>query len=379
VTARPRLLILSFSPIVGDARVLKQVVHFQKDYDVTTCGYGNAPEGVIRHIRIPDDQPQNNLYPRFLALRLFERVYWRTSAVAWCKSHLEPGDWDVILANDVETVPLALTLEPAHGVHADLHEYSPRLRTENPGWMRWISPYYRWMCRKHVSRASSWSTVGGGLARQYLKEYGFEPLVVTNAAPYWDLPETAVATPLRMVHSGAGLQNRELEIMLEAVAIAKSKPTFDLYLTANHPAYIIKLRERAAEIGRVTVHDPVPYSELIQTLNNYDVGLFVLPPVNFSYEWALPNKIFDFIQARLAIVVGPSPEMAAIVREYELGIVARDFSVQALADAIDELTAESVTRFKKASASTAAVLDSESQVAVWDRAIADLVGQRASA
>ncbi|MET1016756.1 MAG: glycosyltransferase [Leifsonia flava] len=371
---RPRLLILSFSPIVGDARVLKQVMHFQNDYDVTTCGYGDAPAGVSRHIQIPDDKPQNDLYPRFLALRLFERVYWRTSAVAWCKAALEPGQWDVILANDVETVPLALTLGAAHGVHADLHEYSPRLRTENPGWMRWIAPYYRWMCRKHVSKASSWSTVSAGLARQYLKEYGFEPIVVTNAAPYWDLPETPVETPLRLVHSGAGLQNRELEIMIEAVAIAKSRPTLDLYLTANHPAYIVKLRERAAEIGRVTVHDPVPYSDLIQTLNNYDVGVFVLPPVNFSYTWALPNKIFDFIQARLAIVVGPSPEMASIVEEHGLGIVAKDFSIQALADAIDALTPESVAAFKKASSATAEVLNADSQIALWDRAIADLVG-----
>ncbi|MEK8228005.1 hypothetical protein NKG05_20820 [Oerskovia sp. M15] len=42
---RPRLLILSFSPIVNDARVLKQVEEFREDYEVTTCGYGEAPAG----------------------------------------------------------------------------------------------------------------------------------------------------------------------------------------------------------------------------------------------------------------------------------------------------------------------------------------------
>ncbi|MBG6239549.1 hypothetical protein IWX78_002536 [Mycetocola sp. CAN_C7] len=370
----PKLLILSFSPIAGDARVLKQVRHFVERYEVTTCGYGEAPDGVARHIRIPDDKPQNDFFPPTLALRVFASTYWRTSAVAWCRDNLGPGEWDVILANDVETVPLALTLSAPHGVHADLHEYSPKLRTENPKWMRWLSPYYRWLCRRHVSRASSWTTVGQGLATQYQQDFGFLPGVVTNAAPYWELPAAEVATPLRLVHSGAGLRNRKLDIMLEALALTRNEFTLDLYLTANDPPYIEELRSRAAELGGITVHDAVPYDELIQTLNRFDVGVFVLPPVNFSYRWALPNKIFDFIQARLAIVVGPSPEMASIVSKHALGLVADDFTAASLADALDALTVESVAMFKAASAVTAGDLNADSQVAIWDRAIADLLG-----
>lgn len=376
MTERPRLLILSFSPIEGDARVLKQVTLFAEQYDVTTCGYGAAPEGVTRHIRIPDDQPQNDLYPRFLALRLYERVYWRTSAVAWCRRELQPGSWDVVLANDFETVPLALSLEAPAGVHADLHEYTPKLRSENKGWMRWLSPYYRWMARKYVRHVSSSTTVGAGLARQYAADFGFSPGVVKNATPEWALTPSTPADRIRLVHSGAGLRNRHLDIMLEAVALCTTRPTLDLYLTPNHPDFIVQLRKRAAELDGVTVHDPVSYSELIPTLNAFDVGVFVLPPVNFSYEWALPNKIFDYVQARLGIVVGPSPEMASIVRDYELGVVTRDFTAQALADAIDALTPEATARFKAASDTAASTLNAAAEVQVWDAAIAALLAAR---
>lgn len=375
MTERPTLLILSFSPIEGDARVLKQVSLFSGQYEVTTCGYGEAPAGVAHHIRIPDDEPQNDLYPRFLALRLYDRVYWRTSAVAWCRTQLVPGTWDVIMANDFETVPLALSLEAPFGVHADLHEYTPKLRTENKGWMRWISPYYRWMARRYVRRVNSSTTVGAGLARQYGKDFGFTPGVVTNAAPEWPLTPSEPTDRLRLVHSGAGLRNRHLEIMLDAVALSTSKPSLDLYLTPNHPAFIVELRERAARLDNVTVHDPVPYAQLIPTLNAFDVGVFVLPPVNFSYEWALPNKIFDYIQARLGIIVGPSPEMAHIVREHGLGIVTEDFSAQSLADAIDRLAPEQTARYKSASDAIAPTLNSDSEVKVWNCAIASLLAQ----
>ena len=53
--------------------------------------------------------------------------------------------------------------------------------------------------------------------------------------------------------------------------------------------------------------------EIVDTIAEYDIGLFILSPINFNYYHALPNKLFEFIQARLAIAVSPSPEMARIV------------------------------------------------------------------
>lgn len=281
----------------------------------------------------------------------------------------------MVLANDVDTVPLALSLRPRLGVHADIHEYAPLLHSENRAWMRWIAPYFRWLCRKYVSRATSWTTVSGGLAKRYKSDFGFEPLVATNAAPEWPGFPTPTATPLRLVHSGAGLTNRALEVMIQAVALAKNDFNLDLYLTANHPAYIVELRRLAAEIDGVTVHDPVPYRELPAILNTFDVGVFVLPPVNFSYEWALPNKLYDFIQARLAIVVGPSPEMESIVRDHNLGLVTKDFSAQALADALDSLTPESVDAYKRSAHAAASELTAASGIQVWDDAITALAAE----
>ena len=53
--------------------------------------------------------------------------------------------------------------------------------------------------------------------------------------------------------------------------------------------------------------------ELPRMANDYDVGLYLLPPTNFNQRYALPNKFFEFIQGRLAIAIGPSPEMAKLV------------------------------------------------------------------
>lgn len=372
---RPRLLILSFSPIVSDARVLKQVRLFQDDYAVTTCGYGPAPDGVAEHIRIPDELVYW-AYPKVALLtRRFSAAYWANPVVAHLAGRLPRGGWDVVLADDIDTVPLALSLDAAGGVHADLHEYAPRLKEDVPRWRLFVAPFMRWLCREHVSRAQSVTTVGEGIAAEYAREFGIHAEVVTNAAPYADLSPRPTGDPIRLVHTGAGRGDRHLELMVEAVRAVSRPVTLDFYLTPNDPAYLAGLAEQIASDDRVRLHPPVPYADLPRTLNEYDCGVFVLPPTNFNYRWALPNKLFDFVQARLGVIIGPSPEMAAIVERHDLGLVTLDFSAQSLTAALETLTSADVDGFKAAAHASAHELSSQHQVVGWRRAIDALAAQ----
>jgi hypothetical protein len=375
--SRPSLLVLSFSDIRGDARVLKQVREFTSDYDVTTCGYGEAPDGVVEHLRIPSDAPSWRFDRVALVLRRFERAYRGNRAVVEAERLLGGRVFDVVLANDLDTVPLAIGLHPRGGVHADLHEYTPRQRYEDLRWRVFFAPLMAWLVRTYVRRADSVTTVGEGVAAEYERVFGVRAGVATNAAPYVRSAPTPVGEPIRLVHSGAGLRNRNITLMLDAVDRVARPVTLDLYLTENDPGLIAELRDRQSD--RVRLHAPVPYSELIRTLSEYDVGVFVLPPINFNYRWALPNKLFDFVQARLGIIVGPSPEMARVVERHGLGAVADGFSADDLAREIEALTPERVAEWKAASDRAAVELSSETQVRVWRDAVDALAARAASA
>lgn len=373
---RPSLLVLSFSEIRSDARVLKQVREFTRDYEVTTCGYGEAPDGVTEHLRIPADAPSWRFDRVALVLRRFERAYRGNRAVIEADRLLAGRVFDVVLANDLDTVPLAVGLRPRGGVHADLHEYTPRQRYEDLRWRLFFAPLMAWLVRTYVRRADSVTTVGEGVAAEYERVFGVRCAVATNAAPYVDATPTPVAEPIRLVHSGAGLRNRSITLMIDAVERASRPVTLDLYLTENDPGLLAEIRERQS--GRVRLHEPVPYSELIRTLAGYDVGVFVLPPINFNYRWALPNKLFDFVQARLGVIVGPSPEMARLVRRHGLGAVSAGFTADDLAREIDALTTERVAEWKAAADRAAPELSSEAQVRVWSDAIGALAARAAS-
>ena len=79
------------------------------------------------------------------------------------------------------------------------------------------------------------------------------------------------------MHSGACLRNRNLMAYIEAVVLVRSSVTLDFYLTKNDPGYLDELTAAAAEVPGVTMHEPVPYDELLQTLRASDVGVQCCP------------------------------------------------------------------------------------------------------
>jgi hypothetical protein len=72
-------------------------------------------------------------------------------------------------------------------------------------------------------------------------------------------------------------------------------------------------------------------------------------PTTFNLLNCLPNKFFEFVQARLAIAIGPSPDMAELVHHYGLGVVASEFSITGMVDTLKSFTAEQINKAKRAS------------------------------
>lgn len=359
-----KILVISFSTIVRDPRVMRQIRALDTRWPVTVAGFGEtAPDGVdyISLHKSASAWWQKIYWAMILLMRFFEGYYWRQPAVRALLNKIEGEKYSLIIANDLSSLPVALHLARGARVVVDLHEYSPLEFDDDWRWRLLFGRYAKYLCARYLSQVDASVTVADGIAEEYARNYKIDPIVVLNAPGYVELtPSAGSGSVIKLVHHGAAIRSRRLELMIDAMAYVSENFCLDLMLVPTDPIYMKFLRDRAAGNARVQFVDPVPMLKIAQSINSYDAGLYLLPPDNFNHEHALPNKFFEFVQARLAVVIGPSVEMKAIVHRYCLGVVADSFLVKDFALAINSLTREKVIQYKNNSNLAAKALSFES-------------------
>ncbi|WP_286329422.1 hypothetical protein [Agromyces marinus] len=257
-------------------------------------------------------------------------------------------------------------------VLGDLHEWAPEERSHVLSWRLLVSPYMWSVCRRYLPRAAAVTTVNRSIADLYEREFGVRPEVVRNSTRYREsVPSPLDGDRIRLVHSGGAVPGRSIETMIDAVDVSDERFTLDLYLVGAYgsDSYLDRLRDRVERSDRVRIHPPVAPDDLPATLNSYDLGVFILPPRTTNHRLMLPNKLFDFVQARLGLVFSPAVETDALITRYGLGVTTDGFAVDDLVRALEGLTAEQVLEFKAAAHRAAHELSSEHDLDVLRRTV----------
>ncbi len=377
-----KILVISFSDLRSDARVFRQINALRRRHQVSCVGYADPglPD-VTAHV-VAGHHPtlgDKVLELPWLALGCYDAYERRFAHRELHLPGVVPGGYDVVLCNDANALPYGFAVCGNAPVVFDAHEYSPRQYEDVWIWRRIFRPYKEWLCQTYLPRVAGMVTVSEGIADAYAERFEISrPRVVTNAADYVEVsPSALLPGKIRLVHHGICAPSRHIDRMLDTMELLDERFSLDLFLIPGSPRrYFDAMVSRAKDLPRVRVLPPVPMNELIPTLQEYDGGVYILPPSNFNNAHALPNKFFDFVQARLMVAIGPSPEMARLVRHHDLGMVAEDFSPRSLAEKLQTLTEDQVWHHKLQAHRAARELSSERNMVVLENVLEEAVRQR---
>jgi hypothetical protein len=390
-----RIGIISFSPVARDARVLRQIRYLGLGYDLVVIGFGDGhptwpgSPGVTWLPVAPADKNLKSrlggvIYPLLgkLTSRAYDAWFWRKphrrAALELAVAHR----CDAYHANDWDALPIAAEAAARYGVPLvfDAHEYAPLEFGQRRLWRFLYTPAITHTLHKYGRRIAAATTVAQPIADRYRREFGWEMQTVLNAPEQQSvLSHDLDAERIRLIHHGGAIRGRRLERMIEVVGLTSSRYTLHFMLTPNQPDYLAFLRAFAEQTapGRVTFHDPVRPEQVVQEIARYDAGFYLLEPDNYNNASALPNKLFDFINAGLAVCIGPSPEMARLVRAHGCGAVAPSFAPAAVAAMLDALTPADFDRMRANSLKAGETLNAQVEMgklyALYDR----LLGQAA--
>lgn len=346
--SRPRALILAAHEPSADPRIGWWASSLALEMDVVTLGASNvlcAPTSPTRYL----DRLwslRSYLSPDFL----FYQKHFVNVTARLLEDAREHPSFDLILANDLFTLPAALTLQDESGARIvyDAHEFWPQshhqpFKAETNSWLSFE--------RSLAPLADLRVTVSPPLAAAMAAEYGCPYLVAPNAA---SLLFDKVG--MRFDFESC-ITRRSGKTFLYQGAFAKGRGLDDLISNWPHNAASLALRgpdntyrrellDRAGRnAGRMIAEriyflDAADVGDLVREAVPNDVGLIPYDPRILNNRLACPNKFSQYLAAGLPILTSRLDYVAEIVEANELGRVV-DFSDRAaLAEAVDWFIAD---------------------------------------
>ncbi len=249
---------------------------------------------------------------------------------------LVANDLDTLLPNHLAArigrVPLVYD---SHEFYTEVPELVERPRVRRI-WLaieRWLFPRQRTVI-----------TVNDSIAKAYRTRYGNAVQVVRNIP----MPRELGPTPSRaaldlpadrfiLVLQGAGINvDRGAE---EAVLAMRELPDGLLLVIGSGDAWPVleRLVKEHGLYDRVRLLGRMPYERMMDHTRNADLGLTLDKDTNLNYRFSLPNKLFDYLHAGIPVLATDLPEVAAIVRRYDAGVVLPAPTPTAIAEAVRAL------------------------------------------
>jgi hypothetical protein len=266
---------------------------------------------------------------------------------------------DVIICHGLGFLQLCAYLKTTgRKLVLNAHEYYPAEFEDRPEW-KGLGEKYENVLHNCSSKIDLVFAVNEIIGRRYEKEFKTPFIEIVNAPDHEkDLKPGKVNGIIKIVHHGVALANRKIELMIEAVLKSSTPCELYLILVPTEKEYFGKLVSKYSSKERIIFSETVAVKQISKHLNQFDIGLFYLEPVNYNWKHALPNKLFEFIQARLAVIVSPNPEMKKMVERYDLGWVTSDFTLQSLVNTIDSVSLKKIDAHKSNSQKYAEELSS---------------------
>ncbi len=379
---RKRICIIAFKPVRSTVHVLRQIDYLARHYDLTVIGHGD-PDPVWPSLTwhsVPEQDLMSKITKllwfgcgRFIP-SLYGAWFWHATRHELAYRYALSSGANAFHANDWQSLPIAVEAARLTGARVvfHMHEYAEEERTNSVLWRLLVSPAIRYLVRKYTSSQDvpidASITVCEPIAERYRSELGLRPIVVFNAPRPPDDPlpvQTPDSRHIRLVHHGYAKRGRGLHALIEALAQTDRRYVLDFMLVNDDAGYIAELQRLGKRLapGRVRFRDPVPPEDIVRSIREYDMGFCVIEPSSYNNLVMLPNKLFEYLQAGLAVCVGPSPAMAQLVQQYGVGVTTLTFDPKDVAKSLNDLAWQQLGEMKQAARRAAAVLNADVEMA----------------
>ena len=142
-----------------------------------------------------------------------------------------------------------------------------------------------------------------------------------------------------LMYHGTICRGRGIELLIESLNICPSDIVLIILGNAQNITYINKLKEKISIYNlndRILFLSAVSIKKLPYYIAAVDLEMILIEPICRSYYYALPNKLFESIQALTPIIASDLPEIRQIVESYKIGAICKSYNAIDIRDCIVE-------------------------------------------
>lgn len=369
-----RVALLCLSPLRHDSRVLRHATLLAgAGYDVRIFAQRPLPDEAPCAVT-PLPGPGNDWRVRFgMVFRQAPATVWGPTAdfMYWLSytrmvalRELRRFAPEIIIANDWRSLPIAFAAKRSEAARVvyDSHEFASEEFADSWRWNLLARQHVVRIEDRYIRNADAVVTVSEGIAEALAQRYTLpRPMVIANTPRWQATAFRPTENQITVLYHGAIVPRRGLEALIESVPLWPAH--FRLVIRGPvQGGFDRHLQQLAAPCGeRVTIDPPVSPAQLISAAAQADIGVFLLSNSTTHARFAMPNKIFEYMQAGLMVISSDLPEIRSVIEMAGCGTLLAGDTPEAIASCIASLDPTQIDSFKRAALARARDLNFDTE------------------
>lgn len=249
---------------------------------------------------------------------------------------------DILHCNDLNTLPIGVIVKKFYNKNIkivyDSHEYQAH-RTGISKTMSRLSFYLERLLLPYCDKVI---VVSESIAKGYVEDYNIDkPFVVLNTpnftkvktSEYFRKKYDIKKEEKIFLYQGKLSKHRGIEKIVE---VFKIMPQNYHLVLMGYGEELKKFLEKI-DYPNIHIHEAVAPYKILEYTSSADYGIALIEPISLSYEYCLPNKLFEYTMVSKPVVVTSSVEMKRFVETNDIGIsIDFDDSINALKERLIE-------------------------------------------
>jgi glycosyltransferase involved in cell wall biosynthesis len=256
--------------------------------------------------------------------------------------------FDVFHCNDLNALPIGVIIKKYFNKNAkvvyDAHEYE----IERNGISKIEKKISKILEKYLLKYTDSVITVSDSIANEYSKIYKIKkPTVIYNVPYYVKIEKKDIFREKFNIHKnqkiflyqGGLSKGRGIEVIIDSFCkIFESEDKYynmPVVIFLGSGSLVNKILQKSKIYNNIFFHEAVKNEVLLDYTSSADCGICLYENNCLNHNFALPNKIFEYLMAEIPFITSNTFEISKLLQEYNVGLICNENKSEELIEKIN--------------------------------------------